>query len=299
MNWYNDKKELWKDIIDAVSLELKRNTLMVEKDIIQSMFLYELSKCNLPFVFKGGTSLSKAYNLIDRFSEDIDLSMSREITTSEKRRTKEVILNIASTLGLCLINGEDVLSRHNYNKYIFKYNSLYDKDMLEMIVESSFYQMSYPTERKVITTYVGKFCDDKKIVFPIKFDGIKFEMNVQSLERTFIDKVFAVCDYKIENMMDRYLRHLYDIAKILPMIELNDNFKSLFNKVRMDRIKNTNNPSANMKYNINSLLKEIISSRFYENDYKTITQKLLYENIRYDDAIANGITKLVDHGIID
>ena len=52
MNWYNDKNELWKNIIDAVSLELKRNPLMIEKDVIQSMFLYELSKCDLPFVFK-------------------------------------------------------------------------------------------------------------------------------------------------------------------------------------------------------------------------------------------------------
>ena len=50
---------------------------MVEKDTIQSMFLFELAKSELPFVFKGGTSLSKAYNLIDRFSEDIDLSMNR------------------------------------------------------------------------------------------------------------------------------------------------------------------------------------------------------------------------------
>ena len=38
---------------------------MVEKDTIQSMLLLELSKSGLPFVFKGGTSLSKAYGLID------------------------------------------------------------------------------------------------------------------------------------------------------------------------------------------------------------------------------------------
>ena len=54
--------------------------ILVEKDTIQSMFLNELSKVNLPFVFKGGTSLSKAYNLINRFSEDIDLSMQKKPT---------------------------------------------------------------------------------------------------------------------------------------------------------------------------------------------------------------------------
>ena len=47
-------------------------------------------------------------------------------------------------------------------------------------------------------------------------------MNVQSLERTFIDKVFAVCDYKIQNMMDRDSRHLDDIAKILPKMNFRD-----------------------------------------------------------------------------
>ena len=67
MNWYNDRKELWKEIIDTVSNDLKRNPIMIEKDTIQSMLLFELSKYDFPFVFKGGTSLSKAYNLIDRF----------------------------------------------------------------------------------------------------------------------------------------------------------------------------------------------------------------------------------------
>ena len=63
----------------------KKAEILVEKDTIQSMFLNELSKVNLPFVFKGGTSLSKAYNLINRFSEDIDLSMQKKPTQTEKK----------------------------------------------------------------------------------------------------------------------------------------------------------------------------------------------------------------------
>ena len=50
-----------------------------------------------------------------------------------------------------------------------------------------------------------------------------------------------------------------------------------------------NNPSAQLQYNIPKMLREIISSRFYEADYKNITQKLLYENISYDYAIEYGI----------
>lgn len=37
----------------------------------------------------------------------------------------------------------------------------------------------------------------------------------QSLKCTFIDKIFAICDYKIENMIGQDSRHLYDIAKII------------------------------------------------------------------------------------
>lgn len=66
----------------------KKAEILVEKDTIQSMFLNELSKVNLPFVFKGGTSLSKAYNLINRFSEDIDLSMQKKPTQTEKKCLK-------------------------------------------------------------------------------------------------------------------------------------------------------------------------------------------------------------------
>lgn len=64
MNWYRDYHDEWKEIIETVSRECGRDELMIEKDTIQSLFLLELSKISLPFVFKGGTSLSKAYSLI-------------------------------------------------------------------------------------------------------------------------------------------------------------------------------------------------------------------------------------------
>lgn len=296
MNWYKNKNE-WKEIIDAVASESKRNPLMVEKDTIQSMFLYKLSLSELPFVFKGGTSLSKAFDLIDRFSEDIDLSMSRNVTDKEKRQSKETIINIAEKLGLTLKNPDQVQSRYDYNKYIFEYESFYSSDKLELLVETSYYQISYPVVHHRVSSLIGKFCQKNNIVLPIDFEAASFYMNVQSLERTFIDKVFAVCDYKIQNMVDRDSRHLYDIAKILTNINLNDNLKKLVNSVRLDRSKSKNNPSANSKYNINEILKNIIETRFYEPDYKNITIKLLYEKISYDDAIEKGIKHILSTDI--
>lgn len=296
MNWYKNKNE-WKEIIDAVASELKRNPIMVEKDTIQSMFLYKLSLSELPFVFKGGTSLSKAFDLIDRFSEDIDLSMFRNVTDKEKRQSKETIINIAEKLGLTLKNPDQVQSRYDYNKYIFEYESFYSSDKLELLVETSYYQISYPVVHHRVSSLIGKFCQKNNIVLPIDFEAASFYMNVQSLERTFIDKVFAVCDYKIQNMADRDSRHLYDIAKILTNINLNDNLKKLVNSVRLDRSKSKNNPSANSKYNINEILKNIIETRFYEPDYKNITIKLLYEKISYDDAIEKGIKHILSTDI--
>ena len=43
MNWYKDKKNEWKDIIETVAREIKRSDEIVEKDTIQSMFLYKIS----------------------------------------------------------------------------------------------------------------------------------------------------------------------------------------------------------------------------------------------------------------
>ena len=297
MNWYREYQAEWKEIIETVARELGKSEQMVEKDTIQSMFLYELAKSELPFVFKGGTSLSKAYNLIDRFSEDIDLSMNRRPTQSERVKSKELIIDIAENLGLVLSNPEDIKSRYDYNKYVFKYESLFSVIPLEIIIETSYYQSVYPVDKHVVGSFVGRFCLDRNIILPVPFEAAEVMMNVQSVERTFVDKVFAVCDYKIQNMQDRDSRHLYDICKLLREVELNEELDKLIDMVRDDRMQSKNNPSAQLDYYIPDMLKEIIRSRFYESDYKNVTQKLLYEDISYDYAIENGIAIIAESDV--
>ena len=257
MNWYKEYHNEWKEIIETVAREMGRTEQMVEKDTIQSMFLHELSKTELPFVFKGGTSLSKAYGLIDRFSEDI-------------------------------------MSRYEYNRYVFKYDSLYAEIPLEIIIETSYYNAVYPVEKHTVGSFVGKFCRERNVLLPIPFEAAEVIMDVQSVERTFIDKVFAVCDYRIQNMQDRDSRHLYDICKMIERVELNQQLDELIYVVRNDRMKTKNSPSAQLKYDIPEMLKEIIDSRFYEADYKDITQKLLYENVSYDYAIKHGVAVIAN-----
>ena len=299
MNWYKENYLEWKEIIETVARELGRSEQMVEKDTIQSIFLYELAKSELPFVFKGGTSLSKAYGLIDRFSEDIDLSMNRRPTQSERAHSKELIIAIAENLGLILANPDDIKSRFDYNKYVFKYDSMFADIPLEIIIETSYYQSVYPVEKHIVGSFVGKFCTERNIELPVAFEGAEVLMNVQAIERTFVDKVFAVCDYKIQNMQDRDSRHLYDICKLLDNVTIDKELDELIDKVRDDRMKSKNNPSAQLEYNITEMLREISDSRFYESDYKNVTQKLLYEDISYDYAVENGIAKIIETDIFD
>lgn len=299
MSWYKEHFAEWKEIIETVAREQGRSEQMVEKDTIQSMFLYELAKSELPFVFKGGTSLSKAYDLIDRFSEDIDLSMNRRPTQSERVKSKEIVISIAEGLGLSLSNLDEIKSRYDYNKYVFQYDSMFATFPLEIIVETSYYQAVYPVEKHVVGSFVGRFCKERNITLPIPFEAAEVLMNVQSVERTFVDKVFAVCDYKIQNMQDRDSRHLYDICKLLGLVKMGQQLDELIDVVRDDRMHSKNNPSAQLEYNIPEMLKEIISSRFYEVDYKNVTQKLLYEDISYDYAIEHGIAVVAETDVFE
>jgi predicted nucleotidyltransferase component of viral defense system len=297
MCWYEENKEEWKAVIAAVSAELGRSPVMVEKDTIQSMFLLGLSRSSLPFVFKGGTSLSKVYGLIDRFSEDIDLSMERKLTASEKRASSKLILDIAGSLGLTLSNPDDIRSRHDFNQYRFTYPSLFTEAPTELVVETSYYQTTYPSHKQKVDSFVGKFCKENNIELPIPFEAADTVMTVQTVDRALVDKVFAVCDYYLANMAERDSRHLYDICRLLPHVALDDRLDELIDTVRQDRMFSKNNPSAQPEYNIPDMLREIIRTRFYEQDYKNITQSLLYDDVSYEQAIRDGIAVVAESDV--
>ena len=63
----------FKDLLSIVAEEKSIDPYLVEKDYWIMHSLYGLQKLGLQFELKGGTSLSKAYKIIDRFSEDIDI----------------------------------------------------------------------------------------------------------------------------------------------------------------------------------------------------------------------------------
>lgn len=292
MNYYDGYKKEYYSLIEEVSKNSGRNVLMIEKDLIQSLFLYKLSSKNGSLVFKGGTALSKAYKLIERFSEDIDLSIDHKPTQSEKRNIYNLINEIAFSLNLKLINKENVKSRYDYNKYVFEYDSLFSPKPLEIIIETSFYCLSYPIEKKEIDSIVGSFISKRNISFKF-FNVKKFSMNVQTLERTFIDKIFAISDYYLLKESLRESRHLYDLYKIYPFISFDINFVELIKKVKEDNSHIKSNRVLTTTTNIQEILKDIIKSDFYKKDYNSLTKKLLYENVSYKTCIENCLSEVI------
>ena len=98
MNLHHDS-QLFSQTLRAASQHLMINLGFVEKDYWITLLLRRLSgsKYSDEAVFKGGTSLSKGYRLIDRFSEDVDLAIvntthktGNEIKTIIRHLEKEI-----------------------------------------------------------------------------------------------------------------------------------------------------------------------------------------------------------------
>ena len=84
----NDRSELFRNTADKMGL----NDAIVEKDFWVCFTLdYLFHRCPWKdsITFKGGTSLSKAFNLINRFSEDIDLILDWRVLGYEKHEPWE------------------------------------------------------------------------------------------------------------------------------------------------------------------------------------------------------------------
>ena len=109
----------FRDAITAASQSLGIREVFIEKDYWVTFVLWHLSKSKYKnrVVFKGGTSLSKAYDLIRRFSEDVDLALlidgesSNQIKNLMKKVEKELtgeILKYLRLISECLDMYEQV-----------------------------------------------------------------------------------------------------------------------------------------------------------------------------------------------
>ena len=121
-------------------------------------------------------------------------------------------------------------------------------------------------------------------------------MKVQSLERTFIDKVYALCDYYLEKKSKRYSRHLYDLYKLRPLIKFDDDFKILIKEIYNHRSKMKICPSAKPGIDISCIIKEFCENDFFKSDYIEITSYFTKDPVDYDLTKQN-ILSLADTGL--
>lgn len=241
--YLHENKELFKNLIVEVSILSGIRKEIIEKDYYVYLILKELVRLVPEIIFKGGTSLSKCYNLIKRFSEDIDLNVITENKPSNKikKKIKYAIVDVAKLLSFEIINLENTRSRRDYNLYVIKYESLFDTFINNRIlIETVYWVKSFPVEYKRVNCILIEYLSDKykSLGYNKLYDLNSFYINVQSIERTFIDKVFATCEYYLKNKVTRYSRHIYDLYKLFPYVKFDENFLKLIKETRNLRINN-------------------------------------------------------------
>lgn len=290
MAWLHENQEEFKNAILFAADQNRLSPAIVEKDYYVTLILKGL-KDRLPFiVFKGGTSLSKCHKVIKRFSEDIDVTIDTKLSQSQMGTVKEAIKEVAETLSLVIPNLDETRSRRNYNRYLMTYapvvGKMADDLPAAVILETSYAEVAFPTVILPVHSYIGNMMQTEAPELIDTYGLRPFEMKVQGIERTMIDKVFAVCDYYMKGDVRRYSRHIYDIYKLLPFVSLDEDFRKLVQEVREIRAKNTVIcPSAQPGVNVPDILRRIIDNGVYRSDYENVTSRILEEQITYEVSI--------------
>lgn len=222
---HNDPK-LFKDTVLATAEYFHISPAYIEKDYWITNTLRRLSQnpnAN-KVVFKGGTSLSKAYNLVDRFSEDIDIAVI-DANSFNGNQLKTLIKKVAKemTTDLEEIQVDGVTSKGSrFYKAVYAY-----PDMLKqktktaissgnLLVEVNSFANPYPYEAKTITSFIEVFLNKTGNHDLITEHELQpFEVNVLDKRRTMIEKLVSLIRFSFsENpvvAIASKIRHFYDL----------------------------------------------------------------------------------------
>lgn len=215
----------------------------VEKDLWVTILLQMVF--TTPFadkiVFKGGTSLSKVFGKIDRFSEDIDLALDRTLFGVEGDITKKQLKKLRKDSSLFVNDTflkelEKVIMENGY------------KDLVITAEPNGEGDKTYPEPRKIFIEYRSLFRETldyikprvmleigaRSMIEPTVQTHIQslIEMNIPDLsttllnpvvttaviEKTFLEKAFLIHELFTTNagaIASRKSRHLYDLEKMM------------------------------------------------------------------------------------
>ena len=293
MRLHNDK-ETFSDLIETTAVVLGIPAVFIEKDYWVTYILNKLSKSNFKqtAIFKGGTSLSKAYKIIDRFSEDIDLAI---ITDGiDGNAVKSLIKSIEKAL--LDENFEETTTPQTskgskFRKTVHQYPKIIEGDFghanENLILELNSFAKPHPYISKTISSYIFDFLntqseDAKKLITDFELEP--FEINVLDYKRTFCEKISAVARASFESdevysQLKEKIRHFYDIYHLMQEDEIKAFLNSydidkMIQNVREDDQKQFSSDWANVKLhsikifeNIN-ILDEL--DNYYNSNFKTL-----------------------------
>lgn len=251
MNLHLDKNS-FKVLLEQIHDKTGYREDILEKDYYVVLMLNELSKFQtkgLPAYFKGGTALYKMLKTTNRFSEDIDISVDTRNCSS--RTQKDKILEQA-TKKYKSLHRDSSLGITNKSEIIqiYKYNSLvsFDKDDLlqrfeRVKIEATSFTISEPVEDLTIEPIIYTLATEKqKEILKNKFEISPFIIKTMTMERIFIDKLFASEAYTRisgkEQKAFEAAKHIYDVVimfkenRIISFIKNSKHMKKLLD-IRM------------------------------------------------------------------
>lgn len=208
---------------------------VLEKDYYVTLILKELAEKQadgLPAYFKGGTALYKALKTTNRFSEDIDLSV--DVRDAASRTQSDKRLAQAAKQYKCLAR-DAFAGRTNRSEIIAVYSydpiAAYDaQDALQRFgklkIEATSFTISEPVESMEIAPMLYELAaEDEKRILEGQYEVKPFSIKTISLERAFIDKLFAAEAYTRRSDEPQRAfeaaKHLYDLSVMsrLPRIQ--------------------------------------------------------------------------------
>lgn len=305
--------------IETIAKKLNITPPSVEKDVWVTAVLRALFA--LPYTeylsFKGGTSLSKCYNLIERFSEDIDIAIYRDFLGFDGSLSKTQISDKLRRAACSFVREKlqfDIakqLEVHEIRPDLFsvKVNitpvTTTDPEIIEVHYKSHYSELSYlepivkievsgrsmnePLQKVAMQSLVDKEFPDAS------FADTSFEVNAVVPERTFLEKIFLLHEEfaKPQKFMrtERMSRHLYDIAKLddagIAEKALNNN--ELYNSIVEHRrifvgLKDFDYDTLTPR-TIKIVPPDFIISE-WQQDYKTLCETMIYgESLPFNKLI--------------
>lgn len=218
-------KDAFITLLENIHEKTGYRTDVLEKDYYVVLILNELSSFQnegLLAYFKGGTALYKALKTTNRFSEDIDLSVdTRNCSRSqsdkrlEKATKKYISLPRDSNAGHT--NRSEIVSVYNYEP-VTNYD---EKDSLQRFgklkIEATSFTISEPVDKLSVSALIYELAtDEQKKILEETYDVKPFEVQTITLERIFIDKLFAAEAYVRKsaeaNRAFEAAKHIYDLS---------------------------------------------------------------------------------------